>query len=190
MEVEFLGSYTRATLPAEQYPEVCVIGRSNVGKSSFINKMVGRKGIAKVSSTPGKTRTINLFLCEKKFILTDLPGFGYASASRAERKRWTGDIEHYIQTRGTLEAVILLVDLRHFPLRIDVDAIEWLDSLEKPFMVVMTKADKVKMGDLARRKADIDGLTREKKLDSIRFSSKTGLGRKEVWHWITRTLKA
>ena len=190
MEVEFLGSFTRANLPAEKYPEVCVIGRSNVGKSSFINKMVGRKGIAKISSTPGKTRTINMFLCENKFILVDLPGFGYASVSRAERQRWTRDIEHYIASRKTLKAVLLLVDLRHFPLDIDAEAIEWLQSVDKPFMVVMTKADKVKMGDLARRKADIDGLIREKTLDSIRFSAKTGLGRKEVWHWITRTLRA
>ncbi len=190
MDVEFLGSFTRSNLPLENYPEVCIIGRSNVGKSSFINKMVGRRNIARISSTPGKTRTINMFLCENKFVLVDLPGFGYAGVSRSERKRWAGDIEHYIETRKTLEAVILLVDLRHFPLEIDVDAIEWLKSLDKAFIVVMTKADKVKMGDLARRKADIYGLLEEKTLDSIRFSAKTGLGRKEVWHWITRTLKA
>ncbi len=190
MEVEFLGSFTRANLPPETYPEVCIIGRSNVGKSSFINKMVGRRKIAKISSTPGKTRTINMFLCDGKFVLVDLPGFGYASVSRAERTRWTGDIEQYVARRKALKAVILLVDLRHFPLPADAEAIEWLESLDKPFMVVMTKADKVKMGDLARRKADISGLIREKNLESIRFSAKTGLGRKEVWHWITRTLKA
>ena len=190
MEVEFLGSFTRANLPPEKHPEVCIIGRSNVGKSSFLNKMVGRKGIARISSTPGKTRSINMFLCDNRFVLVELPGFGYASVSRDERRRWTRDIEHYMVGRKTLRAVLLLVDLRHFPLESDAEAIEWLESLDKPFMVVMTKADKVKMGDLARRKAVIDRLIREKNLDSIRFSAKTGLGRKEVWHWITQTLRA
>ena len=118
----------------------------------------------------------------------DLPGFGYASASRAERKRWTRDIEHYIENRGALEAVILLVDLRHFPMPIDADAIEWLESLGKPFLVLMTKADKVKQSELARRKADISGLMDTKPVESIRFSAKTGLGKKEVWHWMRKTL--
>ena len=188
MDVEFLGSFTRSNLPPEKYPEVCIIGRSNVGKSSFINTMTGRRKLAKTSSTPGKTRTINMFLCDRKFVMVDLPGFGYASASRAERKRWTRDIEHYIENRGALEAVILLVDLRHFPMPIDADAIEWLESLGKPFLVLMTKADKVKQSELARRKADISGLMDTKPVESIRFSAKTGLGKKEVWHWMRKTL--
>lgn len=190
MEVEFLGSFTRSSLPREQYPEVCIIGRSNVGKSSFINTMVGRRNLARISSTPGKTRTINMFLCERKFVLVDLPGFGYASAPRAERRRWTKDIEHYIETRETLEAVILLVDTRHFPMAVDVDAVRWLESLGKPFLVVMTKADKVKRSELARREADISGLLDPKSVESTRFSARTGLGKKEVWQWIGRTLSA
>lgn len=190
MEVEFLGSFTRSNLPPESYPEVCVIGRSNVGKSSFINTMVTRKKLAKTSSTPGKTRTINMFLCEGKFVLVDLPGFGYASAPRAERERWRRDIEHYMETRGALEAIVLLVDMRHFPMPVDAEAIEWLESLGKPFLVVLTKADKLKSSELARRKADIDGLVGGKAVESIRFSAKTGLGKREVWQWISRSLNA
>jgi GTP-binding protein len=190
MEVEFLGSFSRYNLPPGKYPEVCIIGRSNVGKSSFINTIVGRRNLAKISSTPGKTRSINMFLCEQRFVLVDLPGFGYASVPRAERKRWTKDVEHYIENREALEAVVLLVDIRHFPLPIDADAVLWLESLGKPFLVVMTKADKVKRGELARRKADMTGLSDGKAVESIRFSAKTGLGKKEVWHWMARTLSA
>jgi len=190
MEVEFLGSFTRSNLPPERYPEVCVIGRSNVGKSSFINTMVGRKSIAKTSATPGKTRTLNMFLCEGGFVLVDLPGFGYASAPRAERERWTRDIEEYVRVRSTLKAVVLLVDMRHFPVAIDTDAIEWLEALGKPFLLVLTKADKLKRGELAKREADIYGLVGGKAVESIRFSAKTGLGKKEVWNWIRRSLNA
>lgn len=169
---------------------MCVIGRSNVGKSSFINTMVGRRNLAKISSTPGKTRSINMFLCEQRFVLVDLPGFGYASVPRAERGRWTKDVEHYIETRGTLEAVVLLVDIRHFPMPIDAHAVQWLESLDIPFVVVMTKADKVKRSELARLKADMTGLSDGKAVESIRFSAKTGLGKKEVWHWMEKTLSA
>jgi GTP-binding protein len=190
MEVEFLGSFTRANLPPERYPELCVIGRSNVGKSSFINTIVGRKSIAKTSSTPGKTRTINMFIVGGKFVLVDLPGFGYASVPRAERKRWTKDIEEYMRTRNTLKAIILLVDMRHFPVTLDVEAIEWLEALGKPYLIVLTKADKLKRSELAKREADIYGLVGGKAVESIRFSAKTGLGKKEVWNWITRSLNA
>jgi GTP-binding protein len=188
MEVEFLGSFSRFNLPPEKYPEVCIIGRSNVGKSSFINAMVGRRNLARISSTPGKTRSINMFLCERKFVLVDLPGFGYAGVPRAERRRWTGDVEHYIEHRRTLDAVVLLVDIRHFPMPIDAEAVRWLESLGKPFVVVMTKADKVRRGQLARLRADISGLSGGMAVESIRFSAKTGLGKKEVWHWMARTL--
>ncbi len=190
MEVEFLGSFTRSNLPAGEYPEVCIIGRSNVGKSSFINKLVGRRNLARTSSTPGKTRTINMYVCDRRLVLVDLPGFGYAGVPQAERRRWAADIEHYIRSRETLQAVILLGDMRHFPLAIDIDAVEWLEALGKPFLLVLTKADKVKASGLARRQADIDGLIGGKAIESIRFSAKTGLGKKEVWNWIMRSLNA
>jgi GTP-binding protein len=189
MDVEFLGSFTRANLPVEKYPEVCVMGRSNVGKSSFINAIVGRRKMAKTSSTPGKTRTINMFLCDGAFVLVDLPGFGYASVSRDERRRWTRDIETYIESRKALRAAVLLVDLRHFPLELDTEAIEWLRSTGLPFLVVMTKADKVKRAELARREADIYGLMSGKEVECVRFSAKTGLGKKEVWQWLQKNLK-
>jgi GTP-binding protein len=188
MEVEFLGSFTRSNLPPGAHPEICVMGRSNVGKSSFINRLVGRKSLAKTSARPGKTRTINMFLTDGRLALVDLPGFGYSSASRAERERWIRDIEYYIRNRSALRAAILLVDIRHFPLPVDAEAIRWLESLGKPFLVVMTKADKLKRSELAGRSADISGILNGKPVESIRFSAKTGIGKKEVWHWIEKTL--
>jgi len=190
MEIEYLGSFTRHNLPPEKRPEICVMGRSNVGKSSFINTILGRRNIARTSTTPGKTRTINMFRLEAGFVLVDLPGFGYASVPRGERKRWAGDIEHYMRTRGSLKAAVLLVDARHFPMEADTEAIEWLRALGIPFLLVMTKVDKLKSSDLARLKTDMTGLSDAKGLESIRFSAKTGLGKKEVWHWITKTLGA
>jgi GTP-binding protein len=189
MDVEFLGSFTQATLPDHSYPEIAVGGRSNVGKSSFINALVSRRRIAHVSSTPGKTRTINLYLCNRRFVLADLPGYGFSRASRAEQARWTRDIESYMEHRTGLRAIIILVDGRHPPMPIDTEAIGWFSVLELPLLVVFTKMDRVKRADIGRRQADIAGMCDERHLESAMFSAKTGLGKKDVWSWIEQTLK-
>jgi GTP-binding protein len=189
MDVEFLGSFTHATLPEHSYPEIAVGGRSNVGKSSFINTLISRRGVAHVSSKPGKTRTINLYLCSRRFVLADLPGYGFSRASKAEQARWTRDIEAYLENRANLKAVVLLADGRHPPMKIDTEAIGWLSTLELPFLLVFTKVDKLKRSEIRRRQADIAGMCADQPVESAWFSAKTGLGKKEVWSWIERILR-
>lgn len=188
MDVQFLGSFTAETLPAPEYPEVAIGGRSNVGKSSFLNTISGRRGIARVSSKPGMTRTINFFLCGGKSILVDLPGYGYSRASRSERERWARDIEFYINGRENLKGVVLLGDLRHFPAGGDADALEWFVELGLPLLIVLTKADKLKAGEAKRRTAQIAGALKDKPVEFVMFSAKTGQGKKEVWRWIEATM--
>lgn len=189
MDVEFLGSFTGTSLPDYPYPEIAVGGRSNVGKSSFINTILARRSIAHVSSRPGKTRTLNLYLCGRRFVLADLPGYGYSRASKAEQARWTRDVEAYIANRENLKAMVLLVDGRHAPMKADIEAIDWLSALELPFLVVLTKMDKLKRAEIRRRQADIAGMCGKQQVESALFSAKTALGKKEIWSWIERMLK-
>ncbi len=160
------------------------MGRSNVGKSSFINTLVGRRNIARVSSTPGKTRTINLFLCDNKFFLVDLPGYGYSKVSQKERRLWARQIDEYVTYRRALKGVVLLVDARHFPLESDLDAIAWLDSLAKPYCLVATKADKLNKSEFDRQRNEISSICRSRGIEFVMFSARTGLGKKEVWNWL------
>jgi GTP-binding protein len=189
MDVQFLGSFTAKTLPAPEYPEVAIGGRSNVGKSSFLNAMTGRRGMARVSSKPGMTRTINFFLCRGDMILVDLPGYGYSRASRSEQARWARDIEFYLDGRENLKGLVLLGDLRHFPAGGDADALEWFVDLGLPLLVVLTKSDKLKAGEASRRTAQISGDLKGKPVEFVVFSAKTGQGKKEVWRWIEKTMK-
>ena len=188
MNVEFLGSFTSESLPAQSYPEVAVAGRSNVGKTSFINALVARRKVAHVSSKPGKTRTINLYLCNRDFVLADLPGYGYSRASKTERTRWARDIETYLSRRVDLRATVLVIDVRHFPMEIDLEALDWLSGLSRPVLAVFTKADKLGRQELNRRRTDISGICAKHSIQYAIFSAKTGLGRKEVWNWIERTV--
>lgn len=130
--------------PADGLPEFAFIGRSNVGKSSLINALVERKGLAKTSSKPGKTKLINHFQIEKKWYLVDLPGYGYAGVSKAERANWKTMIETYIRNRRELICLFVLIDSRIPPQRIDLEFIDHLGLWEAPFEIIFTKADKVK----------------------------------------------
>lgn len=189
MNVEFLGGFTSESLPTHPYPEVAVAGRSNVGKSSFINTLMARHKIARVSSRPGKTRTINLYLCNKSFVLADLPGYGFSRAPRTERGRWARDIEAYLTRRADLRAIVLIVDIRHFPMQIDLDALDWLSSLAKPVLAVFTKVDKLGREELGRRESDISGMCAQRRLEYAMFSAKTGVGKKDVWNWMEKAVR-
>lgn len=188
MDVEFLGSFTAETLPEPKYAEVAIGGRSNVGKSSFLNTITGRRGMARVGSKPGMTRTINFFRCGESRILVDLPGYGYSKASRSEQARWAKDIEFYLNGRKSLKGVVLLGDLRHFPVASDAEALEWFLDLGIPLLVVLTKSDKLKSGEATRRRNEISGAMKGKHIEFVVFSAKTGTGKKEVWQWLEKVM--
>ncbi|WP_414046165.1 ribosome biogenesis GTP-binding protein YihA/YsxC [Macrococcus equi] len=149
----------------EQYPdtglqEVALAGRSNVGKSSFINTMIGRKSMARISSKPGKTQTLNFFKIDDKLVFVDVPGYGYAKVSKSERERWGKMIETYLTTRETLAVVIQLVDIRHNPSEDDRLMYDFLKHYEIPVIVIATKEDKIPKGKVQKHlkmiKQDLD----------------------------------
>lgn len=135
--------------PEPKIPEYAFIGRSNVGKSSLINAMMGRKDLAKTSQTPGKTQLINHFLVNEEWYLTDLPGYGYAKVSKSTRKDFEKLITNYILNRKNLVNLFVLVDSRHSPQKIDLEFMEWCGESAVPFSIIFTKADKMKPGVLA-----------------------------------------
>ena len=132
-----------AQYPPEDIPEIAFAGRSNVGKSSLLNLITGRKSLARVSGSPGKTRTINFYRCNDEFRIVDLPGYGFAKVSRAESEKWGAMIEGYLENRSTLRKVVQLVDIRHKPSAQDVQMYEYLKYYGLDGIVVATKADKV-----------------------------------------------
>lgn len=144
-------SHKKGDYPDTTLPEFAFSGRSNVGKSSFINSIVLRKNLAKISSNPGKTKNINFYNVEDQFILADLPGFGYAKVSKAEREAWKEMIFHYFKNRKQLRFVTVLVDGRHDPMPIDLSLIEWLENEQIKYVVIMTKCDKISNKQIQER---------------------------------------
>jgi GTP-binding protein len=188
---EYIGSFANISqLPKANYPEVAFAGRSNVGKSSLINKLLNRKNLARTSSTPGKTRLLNFYFINEDFYFVDLPGFGYAKLSIQERDRWKQLIEGYIQNREQLRGIIQLFDIRHSPTELDLMMSEWAEFLRIPTLFVGTKVDKVK-----RSKRNKQLAIAQKKFNLpdkdfiILFSSKTGEGKDEVWHCIQKIME-
>ncbi|MEN8203829.1 MAG: ribosome biogenesis GTP-binding protein YihA/YsxC [Bacteroidota bacterium] len=143
-QAEFISSSPNVSMcPKDSIPEYAFIGRSNVGKSSLINMLVERKKLAKTSSTPGKTRLINHFKINGRWFLADLPGYGYAKVSKKDRDSFARMIEQYATHRSNLVCFFVLVDARHKPQKLDLDFIEWLGDSQLPFVIVLTKVDKV-----------------------------------------------
>lgn len=186
---EFIGSYTSLkTLPQQGLPEIAFIGRSNVGKSSLINKLLGVKRLALTSSTPGKTRKINLFRISDKLFFVDLPGYGFARVSKSERGAWQGMIEGYLLGSEQLRLLVLLIDSRHGLLANDRQMIEWLEHEQLPFLAVLTKADKLKRNDLAALRRAVGKPGHE--LDgAVICSATSGLGTKEIWSAIDASVR-
>ena len=142
-QAKFEASYGKAAdIPEATMPEVSFAGRSNVGKSSLLNKLVGRKALAKVSSTPGRTANINFFEVDGIY-LVDLPGYGFAKVSKAEQKRWANLIADYFDQERSFNLVVALVDIRHDAQKLDVQMLNFLQDSELPFVVALTKADKL-----------------------------------------------
>lgn len=173
-----------ADYPESGLPEVALAGRSNVGKSSLINRMLGRKRLARTSSKPGHTRTINFYDIEEELIFVDVPGYGYAKVSKAEQNKWAQMMEEYFYTREELHFVILIVDFRHKPTALDVQMYEFLKHVELPVVVAATKADKVKRNQWNKQKQQVMKelpIAQHPEDDLIIFSSETGEGFDELW---------
>jgi len=174
--------------PPENLPEIAVVGRSNVGKSSLINALTGKDGLARTSRTPGRTRLINWFEIEGKFHLVDLPGYGYAEVSREMRESWRPLIESYLSERKTLAGVLLLIDVRRGAQEDELDFVPWLEARETPIVVALTKADKLaknkRMLEVSKAKKAL-GLKR----DPIAVSAQTGDGIDPLWRAVLGLLK-
>lgn len=155
-KVEFITSAAQKTqYPVDNLPEILLSGRSNVGKSSFINSMLGRKNVAYTSSKPGKTQTLNFFKINEEFYFVDVPGYGYAKVSKTERKRFGEMIEEYLVYRKQLQLVVLLVDYRHSPSEDDILMYNYLKTYQIPVLVVGTKLDKVPKTKRIRHEKEI-----------------------------------
>jgi GTP-binding protein len=168
--------------PETALPEFALAGRSNVGKSSFINKMLNRKGLARISSKPGKTQTLNFYLINEILHFVDVPGYGYAKVSKTERAAWGKMIETYLTRREQLRAVVLIVDLRHPPSQDDIMMYDFLKHYEIPCIVIATKADKIPKGKWQKYlKVTKETLDLDPNDQIIVFSSETGEGKDKAW---------
>lgn len=171
--------------PEDGLPEFALAGRSNVGKSSFINRMIGRKAMARISSKPGKTQTLNFYKIEEQLFFVDVPGYGYAKVSKSERAAWGKMIEKYFTGREILKAVMLIVDLRHPPTGDDCMMYDFLKHYNIPCIVVATKADKIPKGKWDKHKKIVkETLDMDPADKLIVFSSETGLGFEQAWEEI------
>ena len=187
-EVRFVGSFKKESqCPKDRKPEFAFIGRSNVGKSSLINMLCNRKGIAKVSNTPGKTQSINYFEIDDQWYLVDLPGYGYARTSKKDRGSWEKMIERFLLIRENLQVAFVLIDIRHELQEIDKEFINWLGENKIPFNIVYTKMDKLK-------KAQINTQVSKIQSELLKYwnslpqqfitSSEKHEGREEILHFI------
>jgi GTP-binding protein len=183
---EFVTSaVTPAQYPADIGPEIAFVGRSNVGKSSLINTLLNRRGLAKTSSTPGKTRTINFFLVNGKLGFVDLPGYGFAQVSRAERATWGPMVEQFFRMRQGLGGVVQLIDVRHPPTTDDRHTHAWLLQWNRPLLVVATKVDKIGRTQRSSHVKQIaEALSLGAEAPIILFSAQTGEGREKIWEWM------
>ena len=188
VQAEYVASAVKPQqYPTDALPEIALAGRSNVGKSSLINRMVNRKNLARTSSRPGKTQTLNFYRVNGQLYFVDLPGYGYAQVSRSMRREWGAFIEQYLLGRQWLKLMLLLVDVRHPPTAGDCAMYEWVKHHGIPVCVVATKADKISRGQwqkhlrIAAQTLDLDPND-----PLVLFSSETGAGREELWNRIAQ----
>ena len=176
--------------PTDNKPEFLWVGRSNVGKSSFINTMIGRKNYAKTSATPGKTQTLNFYLCNNSFYLVDVPGYGYASVSKATQKKFGLMIEEYLKTRSNLKNVFMIIDGRNKPTENDVLMYNYLKYYNIPVTIIANKYDKISVNNREKTLKNITNILKLNEDDKIiYFSSVNKKGRDEVGKVIAEYLK-
>lgn len=182
--------YVPNDFPSVPYREVAFVGRSNVGKSSLLNTLANNFKLAKVSSEPGKTRSINFYLVNNKFFLVDLPGYGFAKVPFREQNRWKELVENYLGSRNQLKGVFLLVDSKVGPTEKDRQMKSWLDFFEASYIVVATKVDKLRSSEKQRLKTKIRKGFNDENLRVIPFSSKTREGRVEILKEIEKLIES
>lgn len=181
-----------STLPDDGRPEIAFVGRSNVGKSSLLNYLVGRKAIAHTSQTPGKTTALNYYLVNARpdgeggFYLVDLPGYGYAKVARTERERWQQLIGRFITERETLEVIFHLIDSRHPPTKMDEELLALLKGVGVPYVLVLTKADKLSRNQQQNRLAELRAFMMQRGLELpvVLTSAEKKEGADELWRWV------
>ena len=167
--------------PPETLPEIAFIGKSNVGKSSLINMLLSRKNLARTSSVPGKTQTINWYKVDDRMFFVDLPGYGYAKVSKKEQERWGRVIETYLHTRRTLKGAVLLIDIRHDLGSNDKLMADWLKAFEIPTLVILTKADKLGRSQTDHQIALLSKSLKISRKQLVPASSLTGEGKDKIW---------
>ncbi len=180
-KIEFLLSvHSLGQLPAPSLPEIAFAGRSNVGKSSLINSMIGRKKMVKVSGRPGKTQGLNYFQVGDDFFLVDLPGYGFARVSRSMQDSWQALISTYLEERETLQCVVVIIDIRHEPKAMDTQLIQWLREQSVSVLPVYTKIDKLSGSKRQKNARLLDAGHTIRATERVLFSAKTGQGREQL----------
>ncbi|GEO57356.1 ribosome biogenesis GTP-binding protein YihA/YsxC [Companilactobacillus bobalius] len=182
-----LSAVSSKQYPSEGYPEIALLGRSNVGKSSLINTLINRKSFARTSSTPGKTQTLNFYNIEDQLYLVDVPGYGFAKVSKKQREEFGVMIEEYLTTRDVLKGVVILVDGRHQPSEDDISMYQFVSYYHIPTLIVATKMDKVKGNQWNKTISQVKKAMQINQTDDLQlFSSDTKYGKEEVWDWIEK----
>ncbi|WP_119326886.1 ribosome biogenesis GTP-binding protein YihA/YsxC [Companilactobacillus musae] len=185
-----LSAVSSKQYPNEGFPEIALLGRSNVGKSSLINTLINRKSFARTSSTPGKTQTLNFYNIEDQLYLVDVPGYGFAKVSKKQREEFGVMIEEYLTTRDVLRGVVILVDGRHAPSEDDISMYQFVSYYKIPTLIVATKMDKVKGNQWNKTISQVKKTMGINQTDSLQlFSSETKHGKDEVWAWIEDHMK-
>ena len=185
-DAEFVVSAgTPEMFPSDRLPEVAFLGRSNVGKSSLINALVGRRGLAFTSNTPGRTQTINFYRVDGAHYFVDLPGYGYARVPIEHKLEWKKLIEQYLENRDTLRLSCLILDTRRGWMEKDLDLKRWLEDRGRPYLVIATKTDKANQSEQGRGLHAI----RKEGVEPLLFSALTGRGVREIWQAIAKTLQ-
>lgn len=175
-----IGAAAPGQFPPSSLPEVAFVGKSNVGKSSLINTLLNRKHLVKASSTPGKTREINFFLINGGFRFVDLPGYGFSRAAKNKKKGWEALIQTYLSSRPCLRGLVLILDIRHDPTRLDLAMKTWLEEAGLRFVLVANKSDKLSKSRLGKQLESLQGILAEPS-PPLLFSAKTRAGRDALW---------